>query len=68
MSRTAPALRPALEQLELRENPSAVWAGESFDGVAAPSLPTGWATWSGDGSENQRWLHRDSQLRRGELY
>ncbi len=51
MSRTVPALRPALEQLEARENPSAVWAGEAFDTGAAPALPAGWSNWSGDGQQ-----------------
>ncbi len=51
MSRIVPALRPALERLEVRENPSAVWTTEAFDGGAAPALPAGWANWSNDGEQ-----------------
>ena len=44
------ALRPALEQLEQRENPS-TWLTEGFDAVAAPALPSGWAGWANDGQQ-----------------
>lgn len=46
--RQPPGLRAELERLEPRENPS-TWTAESFDSLAAPALPTGWATWSNDG-------------------
>ena len=49
MNRTTSPIRRTLEQLEARENPSVTWAGESFEGIAAPKLPTDWATWSNDG-------------------
>jgi hypothetical protein len=45
-----PDLRPALERLETRENPS-TWVTEGFDAVAAPALPADWARWSNDGQQ-----------------
>lgn len=44
-----PSVRLALEPLEDRENPSGGII-ETFDQVAAPVLPAGWAVWSSDGS------------------
>ena len=51
MSRNAAAIRRTLEQLELRDNPSAGWVGESFDSLAAPALPADWRAWSADGQQ-----------------
>ena len=48
--RRSPALRPDLERLEPRENPSA-WVGEGFDQVSAPALPSGWSHWANDGQQ-----------------
>src|SRR4051794_31741624 len=44
----APGARLLLEALEARENPSGLL--ETFDVVTTPSLPTGWAAWSTDGT------------------
>lgn len=44
-------LRPQIEQLEARENPSTVVFSEGFDTLVAPKLPTSWATWSNDGEQ-----------------
>lgn len=44
-----PRTRLVFEPLEARENPSTLFT-ETFDAQAPPALPTGWATWSSDGS------------------
>jgi hypothetical protein len=42
-----PRTRLALESLEARENPATLFT-ETFDTLATPALPQGWATWSND--------------------
>ena len=44
-----PRTRLTLEALEARENPTTLFT-ESFDALAPPALPAGWATWSSDGT------------------
>lgn len=44
------SFRPSLECLETRENPSNLFT-ETFDQVAAPVLPAGWARWSNSGDQ-----------------
>lgn len=44
-----PRPRLALEALEARENPATLFT-ETFDTLAPPALPTGWASWSSDGT------------------
>lgn len=44
-----PRTRLSVESLEVRENPATLFT-ETFDAVAAPALPTGWTTWSSDGT------------------
>lgn len=46
--RRPPGLRAELERLEPRENPS-TWTSETFDSLATPALPAGWATWANNG-------------------
>src|SRR5262245_18680812 len=41
--------RLTLESLEVRENPATL-STETFDTLTPPALPTGWTTWSSDGS------------------
>ena len=43
-------IRPSLEHLETRENPSNLFS-ESFDLVPAPRLPSGWTNWSNSGDQ-----------------
>jgi hypothetical protein len=49
MQRTSCA-RLAVESLEPRENPSGSFPLETFDQTAPPALPSGWGTWSTDGT------------------
>src|SRR5262245_51992273 len=42
--------RLVVESLEARENPSGAFPLETFDQTAPPALPTGWGTWSNDGT------------------
>lgn len=41
--------RLTVEALEARENPAALFT-ETFDALTPPALPTGWTTWSSDGT------------------
>lgn len=44
-----PRTRLSLEALEARENPTTLFT-ETFDTLSPPALPSGWTTWSSDGT------------------
>jgi hypothetical protein len=44
-----PRTRLSFEPLEPRENPTTLFT-ETFDQIAPPALPAGWASWSSDGT------------------